>query len=208
MRVFTKLFLSASLALSSLLGSAATITVEVGDNFYQGVQSGSSTITMNVNDVLEFVNVGGGSHPTASSLWATFQMNPGSANRVFPANSFTPGTFSFRCTAHSGMTGTLVVRMPSATADASFAAMPLNIFPNPSKGGLVTVKLEQHKAGSDYKLRLSNIIGREIRTVALKPEVAENGLQLDLSDLPSGMYFYSLLLNDKVINSKRLVLQN
>jgi len=206
MRVFTKLFLTAVLALPSLLGSAANVTVEVGDNYYRGA-SGNSTITMTTADVLEFQNVGSNSHPTASTLWATFTMSPANVSRVFPAGSFAPGTYSFRCTAHAGMTGTLVVRLASANTDASAAAALLNIFPNPSKGGQVTVKLDQ-KAGQDYKLRLSNIIGREIRTVALKPELTEAGLQLDLSDLPSGMYFYSLLLNDKVVTTKRLVLQN
>ena len=62
--------------------------------------------------------------------------------------------------------------------------------------------------GNDYKLRLSNIIGREVRTVPVRPEAAEGGMTLNLADLPSGMYFYSLLQNDKVLSTKRLVLQN
>ena len=80
------------------------------------------------------------------------------------------------------------------------------MYPNPSHGQ-VTVKLEQ-KAGADYKLRLSNIIGQEIRTVTLRPELTAAGLPLDLSDLHSGVYFYSLLVDGKVASTKRLVLQN
>ena len=91
-------------------------------------------------------------------------------------------------------------------ADANLAAATLNVFPNPSQGR-VTVKLEQ-KSGIDYKLRLSNIIGQEVRTIALKPELTAAGLPLDLSDLRTGVYFYSLLVDGKVASTKRLVLQN
>jgi hypothetical protein len=80
------------------------------------------------------------------------------------------------------------------------------VYPNPSRGQ-VTVQLNQ-KAGQDYKLRLSNIIGQDIRTIALKPELTAAGLPVDLSDLRSGVYFYSLLVEGKVVATKRLVLQN
>ena len=84
--------------------------------------------------------------------------------------------------------------------------MGLSVFPNPSKG-LVTVTVNQ-KPGAEYKLRLSNIIGREVRTFTLRPDDTSKGMPLNLSDLPSGMYVYSVLLNDKVVATKRLVLQN
>jgi hypothetical protein len=82
----------------------------------------------------------------------------------------------------------------------------LNVFPSPSRGQ-VTVQLSQ-QAGQDYKLRLSNLIGREVRLVALRPGMGEAGQVINLSDLPAGLYFYSLLVNDKVVSTKRLVLQN
>jgi hypothetical protein len=69
------------------------------------------------------------------------------------------------------------------------------------------VQLSQRASG-DYKLRLSNIIGQELRTIALKPELTAAGLPIDLSDLRAGMYFYSLLVDGKVVTTKRLVLQN
>lgn len=97
-----------------------------------------------------------------------------------------------------GTTPTLTAR----TLAPSFA-----IFPNPSKG-LVTVSVSQLLTNNDYKLRLSNIIGREVRTVAVRAEAADGGMSLNLSDLPAGMYFYSLVQNDKVLSTKRLLLQN
>ena len=217
MKLFTRLVApAAAIFLSVASAFAATITIQVGDNFYRG-PDGSSNITIAANDVLIFQNVGSFSHPTMSdsapAAWALFQMNSSNMTRTFAANTFTPGTYPFHCTAHgtatSGQRGVLTVMAatPTATmADANLAAATLNVFPNPSQGR-VTVKLEQ-KSGIDYKLRLSNIIGQEVRTIALKPELTAAGLPLDLSDLRTGVYFYSLLVDGKVASTKRLVLQN
>jgi len=90
----------------------------------------------------------------------------------------------------------------------SVATPTLSVYPNPAKG-MVTVSLNQRIGlGQDYKLRLSNIIGREVRTTLLRPEDSVSSIAMNLSDLPAGMYFYSLLVNDKIVSTKRLVLQN
>ena len=208
MKLFTRLVApAAAIFLSVASAVAANITIQVGDNFYRG-PDGTTTIRMTTTDVLIFQNIGFSSHPTASAVWATFVINPSTPTRTFAAGTFAAGTYPFFCTAHAGQTATLIVSAtPTATmADANLAAATLNVFPNPSQGR-VTVKLEQ-KSGIDYKLRLSNIIGQEVRTIALKPELTAAGLPLDLSDLRTGVYFYSLLVDGKVASTKRLVLQN
>ena len=103
---------------------------------------------------------------------------------------------------------TAQVGLPSATAadNVRTLAPTLSLYPNPARG-LVMVSVTQ-RAGQDYKLRLSNILGREVRTVALQSITGETSMPVNLSDLPAGMYFYSLLANDKVVSTKRLVLQN
>ncbi|MCI1187813.1 T9SS type A sorting domain-containing protein [Hymenobacter sp. DH14] len=215
MKFFTRFVVaSAALVLSAASVFAATITVQVGDNFYTG-PDGTNTIRMTRADVLVFQYVGASSHPTMSdsapAAWPIFQMNAANTSKTFAANTFTAGTYPFHCTAHGGpgvgQFGTLIVSgTATATLDANLAAAVLNVYPNPSHGQ-VTVQLNQ-KAGADYKLRLSNIIGQEIRTVALRPELTAAGLPLDLSDLHNGVYFYSLLVDGKVASTKRLVLQN
>ncbi|HEX8657239.1 MAG TPA: T9SS type A sorting domain-containing protein [Hymenobacter sp.] len=103
------------------------------------------------------------------------------------------------------MVGSITVRLATPTLDARPTAT-LNLYPNPSRGQ-ITVQLNQ-KSGANYKLRVSNIIGQEIRSIALKPELTSAGLPVDLSDLRTGVYFYSLLVDGKVTTTKRLVLQN
>ena len=86
------------------------------------------------------------------------------------------------------------------------AASPiLSVFPNPSRGQ-VSLQLAA-PSGQDYKFRLNNVLGREVRLLALRPELAAEGLPLDISNLPAGLYFYSLLVNDKVVSTNRLTLQ-
>ncbi len=92
------------------------------------------------------------------------------------------------------------------TAQGPGDALALSLYPNPSRG-FVTVQLRQ-PAGPAYQLRLRNVIGQEIRAVALRPDLGFPGLALNLTDLPGGLYFYSLVVDGKVASTKRLVLQN
>ena len=202
----------AALVLLATSAFAANITINVGDNFYRGPgTTGIADIrTINVGDVVTWRNVGNGSHPTMSDngAWATFPMFPGAPD--FTRTFNVAGSFPYHCTAHgipgAGQYGVLTVQRATPTLDARAAGIEMTVFPNPSRGQ-ITVQLNQ-KAGQDYKLRLSNIIGQSVRTIALKPELTIAGLPLDLSDLPTGVYFYSLLVDGKAITTKRLVLQN
>lgn len=195
---------------------AANITILVGDNYYRGpgTTTGQSDVrNITVGDVVTFsYPTGNSSHPTMSDNGAfpLFQMNASSRSVTLPAFN-TLGSFPYHCTFHGapgiGQYGILnvVAATPTATLDARTAGIEISVYPNPSHGQ-VTVKLEQ-KAGQNYQLRLSNIIGQEVRTVALKPELTA-GMTLDLSDLRTGVYFYSLLVDGKIASTKRLVLQN
>ncbi|PJJ54852.1 T9SS type A sorting domain-containing protein [Hymenobacter chitinivorans] len=209
MKTSTRLFLLLALLLAQFTAWAATVTITVSDFSYSPKE-----VTIRPGDVVVW-EWESGSHPTASdnSAWPTFQMNPSNISKSITFNN--SGTFSYHCTAHAffdsgtskwqGMVGSITVS-PALGTEARLAAPTLNVYPNPSKG-MVMVNLAQ-KAGETYKLRFSNIIGREVRQIALKPETATDGLAVNLSDLPAGVYFYSLLVNDKVVSTKRLVLQN
>jgi len=123
------------------------------------------------------------------------------------AVNFTPLSASSAVALRQGVSGTSAAsNSTQTTLDAKAASATLSIYPNPSKG-MVVVTVNQ-KTGTDYKLRLSNILGREIRSFSLRPEAANVEMPLNLSDLPAGMYFYSLVLHDKVVSTKRFVLQN
>lgn len=88
---------------------------------------------------------------------------------------------------------------------AQVAAPSLTVYPNPSRGQLTVQAVGL--TGQGYKFRLANVLGREVRLLAFRPEQASEALAVDLSGLPAGLYFYSLLVNDKIVSTKRLTLQ-
>ncbi|WP_210516890.1 T9SS type A sorting domain-containing protein [Hymenobacter terricola] len=216
MKLFTRLTLLSALVLGSWSSAfAVDVVVQVGPN---GANTYSpANITIRPGDVVVFTWVSG-VHPTVSdsspAAWAIFTPGSGAAATTRVAN-LPVGVYPYHCSAHAfqsapgqpyqGMIGTITVALASAATDAQPTAT-LNVYPNPSHGQ-VTVQLSQ-KAGQSYVLRLSNIIGQEVRTIALRPELTSAGLPLDLGDLRTGVYFYSLLVDGKVVSTKRLVLQN
>ena len=80
----------------------------------------------------------------------------------------------------------------------------INAYPNPARG-YTRLTLTQ-SGGDNYKVRISNTIGRVIYTKDLAATEAKE-ITLDMSPYPAGVYFYSLLVNDKTVETKRLILQ-
>ncbi|MDX5423052.1 MAG: T9SS type A sorting domain-containing protein [Hymenobacteraceae bacterium] len=81
----------------------------------------------------------------------------------------------------------------------------ISAYPNPSRG-LTRFMLSQSEHDS-YKIRISNTIGKVVKSAELPASGATNVYEFDMSSLPAGIYFYSLLVNDKTVETKRLVLQ-
>lgn len=145
---------------------------------------------------------------TARLVWARGMRPTGLDN---PLATWTPGS------PIPGMAAFLTPASPATftapSLHAALAALPapsqsgapsLSVFPNPARG-LLTVQLSaQH--GPDYKLRLSNVLGREVRLLPLPLATAATGLPLDVTGLPAGLYFCSLLVNDKAVSTNRLTL--
>lgn len=206
-------FVFAMLAwLLGLPASATTYDVKIGLN-------GANTydpqnLTIKVGDAVRFVWVSG-THPTMSdsspAAWATFVPSATATNQTFTFSQV--GSFPYHCTVHAslvgttyiGMIGNITVQTALATTAAQGLAPSFSLFPNPSRGPL-TVQITGQR-GQDYKLRLTNILGRELRSQAVRPDQAADGVAIDLTGLPAGLYFYSLLVDDKVVGTKRLTLQ-
>ncbi|PVY43786.1 T9SS type A sorting domain-containing protein [Pontibacter virosus] len=81
----------------------------------------------------------------------------------------------------------------------------INAYPNPSRG-ITRVSLSQVGMTENYKLKISNTIGKVMETHEL-PVTHSNVFILDMTGYPAGVYFYSLLVNDKTVETKRLILQ-
>ncbi|MGI4833900.1 MAG: T9SS type A sorting domain-containing protein [Janthinobacterium lividum] len=191
---------------------ATTYEVKIGpngDNSY----APQALPALRVGDAVKFTWVSG-VHPTMSdsspAAWPTFTLSSSNASQTV---TFTQaGSYPYHCTIHAGQTGTSYVGMiGSITVQAALATMlgqspvpALSFFPNPAHGQ--TTLQVSGPGAADYKVRLSNVLGGEVRRLPVRPEntPAADGVALDLSDLPPGLYFCSLLVNDKTLVTKRL----
>lgn len=203
MKIFTRIFCIVALLASNLLSFAATYTVSVNSTTFV-----PQNLTVNPGDQVIFQWVAG-SHPVMSdnNVFPMFDINSGSQTKTMVMN--TAGTFGYHCMAHgspgSGMFGTIVVRTVSGVKEFKNAAT-LSAFPNPTKGE-TTITLN-HANGENYKIRISNAIGRVVKTVEIPKNAPDSKIEVDMGNLPAGFYFYSLLANDKMIETKRLILQH
>ena len=72
----------------------------------------------------------------------------------------------------------------------------LKIYPNPCKGDKVTVEFKSHQIA---EIQLTNITGKQVFNK--KFNFTENKIQLQLNDIPNGMY----LLKVKSVDNKTVV---
>ena len=87
--------------------------------------------------------------------------------------------------------------------NAQAKAKVSNIYPNPARN---TISLNYDLNGAQYaQFEIYNILGSLVKTIEI--EETSGLLNIDVTDLNNGVYFYSFIVNDKVITSKKLVIQ-
>lgn len=78
----------------------------------------------------------------------------------------------------------------------------IKALPNPSKG-IVTFNYKVINQVATSQIIITNIIGERLETIDIDNQVTNK--ELNLSHLPSGIYFYSLISDGKVIETHKLV---
>jgi plastocyanin len=180
---------------------AANATITISDFAYTPQQ-----VTINAGESVTW-QWSSGTHPTASdnspAEWTTFTLD--GSNPSFTKVFNTPGTFDFHCEFHGSMTGTITVLSPSGIREDQKNNNLLIAYPNPASGLL---KLALNTPTSDnYQVKFTNAIGSTVKSIAAAElQAAGKELEVDLSALPAGVYFYSLWNNDKIVDVKRLVI--
>ena len=76
----------------------------------------------------------------------------------------------------------------------------VSIFPNPAKDKF-TVMIPENQINSE--LKLTDILGKNVKTIPLK----HSRTNIMTEELPSGIYFVSIIKNGKVLSIKKLILK-
>lgn len=189
MRTFTKMILTAVFAVSQLAAYSITADGRIKEDGVLPVNAGGSSAWKVVPEKKAEANVRAENARTAS--WV----------KNYTKNK----SLYLTETAYAG-SSQFVINSYMAFAPAPERQTPsINAYPNPSRG-ITRVSLSQVGMAENYKLKISNTIGKVMETHEL-PVTHSNVFVLDMTGYPAGVYFYSLLVNDKTVETKRLILQ-
>jgi plastocyanin len=200
MKKIYSLIIASSFSIASL--SAATITVAVGVNSSGGTASvfTPNAINANVGDVIQFVQGSTVSHNvTSTSVPAgAAPMSSGTMSTIGQMYNYTvttSGSYSFHCTFHSGMNGTMTV----AGVGIQDPAVDLltQVYPNPFKDKLIV------KYNGIDKAEFYNVVGEKVKSVEM--EQVEGKLEVDMETLPAGIYFFRTYKEGNIVGTRKIV---
>ena len=193
MKIFTKLLLPVFLIVSYFTGYGASVAFGVNG---EGIYVPKSPLASQTES---------GNYLISSNFKPAFDLSV--LNKDLFKSLSVPKRIAYNFTANSSGSSMLGLQMINTNQgwDDGQIKPTLSAFPNPTKG-MIVIKLEQ--TGNDfYKINVSNTIGQVLKTIKVPDAARESRIKVDLSDYPAGVYFYSLLVNDKMVETKRLILQ-
>lgn len=92
----------------------------------------------------------------------------------------------------------------SQISDENNISLELRVYPNPCTDGKVTVELNNQEIS---EIRLTNITGKEV--FLKKFQFAESKKQIQLNDIPNGLYIIRIIASDqKQVMKKLMVSKN
>lgn len=79
------------------------------------------------------------------------------------------------------------------------------IFPNPATN-FVSINYTLTPQVNSASVKVINLLGKVVKETRI--EMGSNKVRLDVSDLSSGVYFYSVVINEEIYKTKKLVVKN
>lgn len=74
------------------------------------------------------------------------------------------------------------------------------VYPNPFTAG-ITIETENFTSGQNFQLSIANTLGEEV----LKTKITKASTKLKTDSLPSGFYFYTIIANEQIIQTGKLM---
>lgn len=178
-------------------GYATVINVSI-TNF----QFTPASFTAVVGDTVLWTNNAGATDHTASSTSTPGGVSAFNSGTLSPGDTFSyvipaAGSYAYQCNFHpSLMTGSFTATMPTGVKEIGINVASV-VYPNPFKNKITVT-------GNDLEmLSLYNITGKAVKSVSLNDMASRK--EIDLSELPAGVYFYTLLKDGVISETKKIV---
>lgn len=191
-----KIYLVAVFVFVGFALNAAIQNVVIANNAFT-----PSNFTINIGDTIRWT-LGNGTHNV------TGQSIPGGAAAISSGTMSTQGTqyeykvtvvgsYTYRCTFHSGMNGSFTVVDPTAAVTKITKSSEPKVYPNPFKTK-VTIN-----HGACDKIEIYTLLGEMVRSFSVSS--GDKSTTLDLSELKNGVYLYVIKDNNETIETRRIV---
>ena len=168
-----------TVAVSSNAFTPAIVNAVCGDTIMWAWSSGSHTTTSTTI-------------PTCATAW---NANINSTSLTYTIVVPCAGTYNYKCTPHA-FTGTLTVTCPSGVAPIVNNYFSV-AYPTPFSSRL-TIEFSNADLISLY-----NVIGEKIKTITVQQ--GQTKAEINSSDLKEGIYFYCILKEGVVIETRKIV---
>jgi hypothetical protein len=90
-------------------------------------------------------------------------------------------------------------------ADNQLTQVSLNAYPNPATTKVVIQHDLKNQVSGETRLLLSNVMGATVKSIPISSTSGKT--QIDVSDLASGIYFYSIATGGKISGTKKLIVK-
>ncbi|MFH1320459.1 MAG: PKD domain-containing protein [Bacteroidota bacterium] len=180
-------------------GCTETSSATISEPPALNITSTVDTATYGVADGIIYLNVSGG---TASYNYTWSNGAPDSS----VATGLAAGTYGVTVMDANGCLDSASIDVPEATGIENPQGFQnpegLGIYPNPTEG-LITFDIKL-KETTDVEIQIQNVVGEILHSYSLG-EIQKVMHEVDMSELPNGVYFVKLVTKDSSIN-KRIVI--
>jgi len=181
---------------------ATTYTVQVSNFAF----SPSSLPNVLVGDTIKWVWVSGSHTTTSVSVpngAATWDSPMNSSSTTFSYPITVAGTYTYKCSMHASMTGTITATATSGIESLSALGFSLSLYPNPV-AEQTTVSIQSNEA-TRGEIRLYDMLGKMVltRTVELSP--GKNDYSLALEEFQKGLYLIELVTDGKQVLTAKIL---
>lgn len=92
----------------------------------------------------------------------------------------------------------------SADSTSTSTTLQVTAYPNPATNGHITFRVEGLQGFDEATLVIRNILGATIKTTTVN---STSPIQMNIAELPNGLYFYTIEQNGKQIVTKRFMVK-